>query len=596
LNQISVVGLTPTVDQHSIKVEGTGSAVISDISVELLENTDIFEEIYPASDEDDSDESDDDDGRDASTKDSDDEALTSAKTEMKAVDEKIVALHDEIKREDEVISSAEKRLVLLEEYGKKFEPKSGADVGEIVDVYDAQRRKTFHDHMEATVRRRKLNAEVLDLQKKRNKLHAQVQKEDKKHVKAALKEAEAKRKKIQLLMARLQKKQNEEKRIHNERCKFWPRSCYTVRITLDATHYTPVSSRRSSVSSVTDLVKPVVDEPTDPASPGTNGPSSACDISLSYVTSAAFWSPSYDLQLNTTANTGTLFFDAQLSNNTSETWKDCKIILSTSQAVFAGLQDNIPSLVPWRIKLAGRVGGVHAGDITNSTEEVEQRRKSQNTSTSTSQDRHGANLIGTTKAIVSRSPARPSPTCSILPNGKIANQLVGTKQVPSGQRSHVPFRDFESIRCSLVWGRPRPSTTARLPAAVANAGAAEQAPTNDGAPAITTTASAAASAAETTTARAAATAKENDATTATATATVKPVHASNASAAAAARTPRHRRIVWIQQRCRFWIQHRRRVVWICQQLCQSTSPSRRQRIRTACLLDRRPTSPILLHG
>lgn len=392
-NQITVIGLAPTVDEHSIKVEGTGSAIISDISVQLLDNADIFQEIYPDS-EDDSDASDDDDGQDASTKDSDDEALTPAKEELKAVEEELVAVQDDIKRQDEVVSSAEKRLTLLEEYGSKFEPKSGTDVGDIVDVYEVQRRKTFQDHMDATVRRRKLNTQVSNLQKKKTKLQIRIQKEDKKRIKAASKEAEAKRKKNQLLIARLEKKQKEETRIHNERCKFWPRSCYSVRITLDATQYTPISSRRSSVASVTDLVKPVVDEPTDSASPGTEAPASTCDISLSYVTSAAFWSPSYDLQLNTTANTGTLFFDAQLTNNTSETWKDCKIILSTSQAVFAGLQDDIPKLIPWRIKLAGRSADHRAGDITNSTEEVEQRRKNQNTSTSTSQDSHGTHLIG----------------------------------------------------------------------------------------------------------------------------------------------------------------------------------------------------------
>lgn len=383
--------MTPTVDEHSIKVEGTGSAVISDISVELLENSEIFQEIYPDSDKDESDASDDETGQDTSTKDSDDDALTPTKTELKAVQEKIVAMLDDVKRADEVVSSAEKRLSLLEEYGKKFEPKSGTDVGEIVDVYTEQRGKTFQDHIDGTIRQRELNAEVSRLRKKENKLKAQVQKEDNKRRKAAFKKQEAKRKKDQIAVARMQKKAAEKARIRKEKQKFWPRSCYTVRITLDATHYTPVSSRRSSVSSVTDLVKPVVDEP---ASPDPETPHPACDISLSYVTSSAFWSPSYDLQLNTTANTGTLFFDAQLTNNTSEVWKDCKIILSTSQAVFSGLQDDIPKLVPWRIKLAGRYGGGATGDITKSTQEVEQRRKYQNASASASQDKQGANLIG----------------------------------------------------------------------------------------------------------------------------------------------------------------------------------------------------------
>lgn len=396
MNQISVIGLTPTVDEHSIKVEGTSSAIISDISVELLENQEIFQEIYPDSDKDDSDASEDETGQNASTKDSEDEALTPAQTELKAVREKIVTVLDDVKRADEVVSSAEKRLSLLEEYGKKFEPKSGSDVGDIVDVYTEQRGKTFQDHIDGTIRQRELHAEVTRLRKKENKLKAQILKEDNKRRKAAAKIQEAKRKKDQIANARLQKKAAEKARIRREKEKFWPRSCYTVRITLDATHYTPISSRRSSVASVTDLVKPVVEDPTDPASPDPETPYPACDISLSYVTSAAFWSPSYDLQLNTTANTGTLFFDAQLTNNTSEAWKDCKIILSTSQAVFSGLQDEIPKLVPWRIKLAGRFGGGYHGngDITSSVQEMEQRRKYQNVSTVASKDKHGADLIG----------------------------------------------------------------------------------------------------------------------------------------------------------------------------------------------------------
>lgn len=436
MNQVSVIGLTPTVDEHSIKVEGTGSAVISDISVELLENSEIFQEIYPDSDKDDSEASGDESSQDSPTKNSDDDALTPAKTELKAVQDKIVAALDDVKRANELVSSAEKRLGMLDEYGKKFEPKSGADVGEIVDVYNDQRGKTFQDHIDGTIRQRELQAEVVRLRKTENKLKVQVQKEDTKRRKAAFKKQEAKRKKDQITVARQQKKAAEKARVRKEKQKFWPRSCYTVRITLDATHYTPISSRRSSVSSVTDLVKPVVDESTDPASPGPDSPSPACDISISYVTSAAFWSPSYDLQLNTTANTGTLFFDAQLTNNTSEAWKDCKIILSTSQAVFSGLQDDIPKLVPWRIKLAGRYGG-GSGDITNSTQEMEQRRKYQNASTSASQDKQGAHLIGLqdfSVRNVSNSFAPPPLRFPSLPIQRLLTNLYSTSWIVSTPR------------------------------------------------------------------------------------------------------------------------------------------------------------------
>lgn len=438
MNQVSVIGLTPTVDEHSIKVEGTGSAIISDISVELLENSEIFQEIYPDSDKEESDASDDEDD---SNKNSEDDAPTASKTELKAVQEKIVVLLDDVKRADEVVSSAVKRLSLLDEYGKKFEPKSGTDVGEIVDVYTEQRGKTFQDHIDGTIRQRELNAEVGRLRTKERKLILQVQKEDNRRVKAAVKKQEAKRKKDQLASARLQKKAAEKARVRREKRKFWPRSCYTVRITLDATHYTPISSRRSSVSSVTDLVKPVVDEPADLASPDPEVPYPACDISISYVTSSAFWSPSYDLQLNTTTNTGTLYFDAQLTNNTSEAWKDCKIILSTSQAVFSGLQDDIPKLVPWRIKLAGKFGGTSHGDITNSTHEVEQRRKYQGASATASQDKQGAYLIGlhVDPREVSQFCFRPPTRCLLPPVTRLLTKVcrrAGILSLPTLPRFH----------------------------------------------------------------------------------------------------------------------------------------------------------------
>jgi hypothetical protein len=57
-NQIVIDGLAPTVDEHSIKVEGTGSATITEVTVDLLPNREFFEDIYPSDSEgdDDSDE------------------------------------------------------------------------------------------------------------------------------------------------------------------------------------------------------------------------------------------------------------------------------------------------------------------------------------------------------------------------------------------------------------------------------------------------------------------------------------------------------------------------------------------------------------
>ncbi|KAK7996509.1 glutathione synthetase [Apiospora arundinis] len=87
-NQITIVGLTPTVDKDSIKVEGTGSAIITDIAVELLPNREIFEDVYPEYDEDDSDDSDPDSDIEQKKEDSE-------KEEMVQLREKIRTAEDE---------------------------------------------------------------------------------------------------------------------------------------------------------------------------------------------------------------------------------------------------------------------------------------------------------------------------------------------------------------------------------------------------------------------------------------------------------------------------------------------------------------------
>ncbi|KAG8427954.1 hypothetical protein J3459_006211 [Metarhizium acridum] len=149
---------------------------------------------------------------------------------------------------------------------------------------------------------------------------------------------------------RREEQRREKNRVRKEREKYWPKYCYVVRITLETDTFTPSSSRRTSVSSETRVSKLVVDgTPTDDAADGGN---TLCDLVLSYVTSSASWSPTYDLQLSTTSATGTLSFDAELHNSTSETWSNCKVVLSTSQATFSGLDDAIPTLNPWYISLA----------------------------------------------------------------------------------------------------------------------------------------------------------------------------------------------------------------------------------------------------
>jgi hypothetical protein len=355
-NEITIVGLTPTVDEHSIKVEGTGSAIISDIAVELLPNREIFQDIYPDSDE---DKSDDESEEEEDEDDKDSPALA-------AVKDKLFILRDEQKRAKEIIASSESRLKILDAYGKQLDRKKGINIEESIETYRTEREKVFQDHMTGMVKDRELAKEIDEVVKEETKLNRLRFKEKEKAAKVKAKIQRAKNKEKEKIERREAEKLKEKGRIRKERENFWPRYCYSVRITLDATVFTPMSSRRASISSASDIVKQVEKLPEDLDGDAANP---TCDLLLTYVTTSAFWSPSYDLQLSTTSNTATLCFDAQLTNATSETWANCKVTLSTSQTTFSGLEDAIPTLTPWRIKLAAKGSGIYASDLLDSKEE-----------------------------------------------------------------------------------------------------------------------------------------------------------------------------------------------------------------------------------
>lgn len=370
--------MTPTTDEHSIKVEGTGSAIITDITVELLPNRDIFEDIYPDShsDEEDSDQDDDD-------------AEEKADTALEEVKDKIQELKDDQARAEEGVASASSRLKFLDAYGKSLDKKRGVDIEVSVETYRKEREKVFGDHMTGTVRVRELAKKILDLGKEQERLEKLAYKE---RVKAARAKARVERAKAKLRekeRRRETERLNEKTRIRKERENFWPRCCYTVRITLEGANFTPSSSRRSSIASVSD-VKVIAEKDTA----HDDGSAYTCDLSISYVTSAAFWSPSYDLALSTTASTAMLCFDAQLTNMTSETWSNSKVTLSTSQTTFAGLEDAIPTLAPWRVKLGGKWNGGPQNDLITSNEERKEQGAWQATQVVSNAQKPRAQLFG----------------------------------------------------------------------------------------------------------------------------------------------------------------------------------------------------------
>ncbi|KAG5979411.1 hypothetical protein E4U55_005187 [Claviceps digitariae] len=361
-NEITIKGLSPTVDQDSIKVEGGSALIISDVSIETLPNQEIFEEIYPDFDSDDpeaeSGDANNDDGDDQDDTDGLGATPWKEGADLKAAKCELTTLKDALSVADEMVASAESRLKLLDAHAKSLDKERGVVIEQSLETYKQQRSKTYDDYMSGLKQQRDVTEKVKDqtslvhrLQKADDKARAKAEKQNQKVLKA--------RRTALFKKARRQEERSKErKRIRKEREKFWPKYCYTVKITLEAETATPLSSRRTSISSETHACRPAADSGNSEATQAQDKDANvvmartlSCDLVLSYVTSAAYWVPSYDLQLSTTSATGTLSFDAEIHNLTSETWTNSKVVLSTSQANFSGLDDAIPTLKPWCLNL-----------------------------------------------------------------------------------------------------------------------------------------------------------------------------------------------------------------------------------------------------
>lgn len=295
---------------------------------------------------------------------------------MDRLNAEITEVVDNTTKADERIRCANSMLSMLDSHAAVFDDHRNINVPDALATYRSEREKLFDDRQAGLVTKRDLEKRLSELRREHDKLQMRESKErrqldrerQKKHVeKAARRRVREKKREVRSV---------ERARVRRERENFWPKYVYAVTISIDATPYTPLSSRRGSVSSDAGMQLPK--EPLSPQSPAKGaGPSDAeetkCDLLLSYVTSSAFWAPTYDLQLSTTSNSATLTYEALLTNATSETWASARITLSTSQTTFSGLDDALPTLSPWRIKLAARNShlGMPVGGVLASTAEEE---------------------------------------------------------------------------------------------------------------------------------------------------------------------------------------------------------------------------------
>ncbi|KAL5362101.1 hypothetical protein BJX96DRAFT_153398 [Aspergillus floccosus] len=72
---------------------------------------------------------------------------------------------------------------------------------------------------------------------------------------------------------------------------------------------------------------------------------------LRYVLPRARWAPRYELSVRTPTASAHLVYRAEYFNSSAETWRDAAVTLSTSEAAWSRLDEEVPVLTPWHIRL-----------------------------------------------------------------------------------------------------------------------------------------------------------------------------------------------------------------------------------------------------
>lgn len=363
-NEITILGLTPTVDEHSIKVEGNGAATIVDISIEPVPNHELFADVYPDSDD-----------EEKSDEESDVEDVeVSESPELIAAKARVTELNDQVEIANEVVKSTELRKRYLNGYYNSLNPKHNIDIEKAMATYKDERIKAHQECLEAQELKSKLEPELQKAQAIRARLIKRHQREKTRANRETAKVRKRKSVERRNKELREQERVKEKNRIRAERESFWPKYCYAVHIKLEVGIATPAPSSVDVAMGEKDREMPQNVQKGESVAPE-DVMLQSCDLILSYITGAACWQPSYDIQLDTTNCTGILCFDAQITNTTSETWERCKVTLSTSQAAFSGLVDAAPTLEPWNIILKPKGDGYGPDPLVKSREEVELRSR-----------------------------------------------------------------------------------------------------------------------------------------------------------------------------------------------------------------------------
>lgn len=227
----------------------------------------------------------------------------------------------------------------MEDYAKglhKEEKKDVKQFEQFLDLYSTRRDAQAERNQAAVAEVETCEKELAKLQRRFERRKARYL-QDQRAASLAVRLRNEKR-----ARAREQKK-SERVRERREKSYFWASSVGRVIVSLDGQNavFTPGSSRRSSVVERVEKAGDDVQE------------TSSIDVvlRLSYIVPKASWSSRYELRINSPSSSARLTYRAEFINSSTETWRDTRVTLSTSQAAFSGIGARIPSLDAWNIKL-----------------------------------------------------------------------------------------------------------------------------------------------------------------------------------------------------------------------------------------------------
>lgn len=100
-----------------------------------------------------------------------------------------------------------------------------------------------------------------------------------------------------------------------------------------------------------------------------------CGVTISYTTTGACWHPKYSFVLDTEHGTAELKTSAYILNKTSEIWRDCRVVFSTSALRSKKTRGaEPPVLTPWKIGLRQLRSGAD-GLVQGSTKTLQEKIK-----------------------------------------------------------------------------------------------------------------------------------------------------------------------------------------------------------------------------